>query len=36
MIRGLFPAFAQRASGWLIGAAGVVLTLSALVLMGLH
>jgi BASS family bile acid:Na+ symporter len=36
LIRGLFPAFAQRASGWLIGASGVVLTLSALVLMGLH
>jgi BASS family bile acid:Na+ symporter len=36
LIRGLFPAFAQRAAGWLIGAAGVVLTLSALVLMGLH
>jgi len=36
LIRGLFPAFAQRVSGWLMGIAGAALTLSALVLMGLH
>ncbi len=36
LIRRLFPVFAERAVGWLMGSAGLVLTLSALVLLGLH
>jgi bile acid:Na+ symporter, BASS family len=36
LIRRLVPAFAERAVGWLMGSAGLVLTLSALALLSLH
>ena len=36
LIRGLFPAFAERVVERLMGIAGLVLTLTALVLLGLH
>jgi BASS family bile acid:Na+ symporter len=35
-IRRMFPTFAEKAVGWLMAIAGPVLTLSALVLLGLH